>query len=99
MRKIMVIQRSNTTETEYSENREKAGRYFATHLSGDFILLEGWLKDFNSKKPTDQLHVLCNVLEEADVMFLVSGWTQDPMCRVLYEVAGMLGKTVVEDRQ
>lgn len=98
MKKVMVVQRSDTDEHEYMVNRENAAEFFAKHLVEDFILLEPCIKDFNSKSIKAQLYVLVNVMEEADVVFLVSGWTLDPMCRVLYEVAGMLEKTVVEGK-
>lgn len=99
MKKILVIQRSTTTEADYEKNRMFAGKYYAANYGGDFILLESWLNSFSSKKPTERLHALFNVLEEADVVFMISGWLQDPMCRVLYEVAGMLGKTIVEEKE
>lgn len=99
MKKIMVVQRSDTSGYEYMVNRENAAKFLTTHLAGDFILLEPWIKDFNSKSVREQLHILSGVIEEADVVFLVSGWVQDPMCRVLYEVAGMLKKTIVDGKE
>ena len=97
MRKIAVVQRNETTEAEYKANREKAGEYFAKNMAASgFAILDVWVRDFNSRPFKQKLTVLVEMVEESDVVYFVPGWLQDPMCRILHEVAVMLKKTIVE---
>lgn len=96
MRKVAVIQRNETKEAEYVLNRDKAGEYFAKNAAGNFILMEIWAREFNTMSFQKKLAILTDVIEEADVVYLVPGWLQDPMCRILHEVAVMLKKTIIE---
>lgn len=96
MKKVMVVQSKCGNETEYRQIRENAGKYVASHLGGSFILLEPWVREFVSKEPKEQAEVLFEVMEEAQLVLLAPGWTQDPMCRIVYEMAGIMKKPIVE---
>lgn len=97
MKKVAIIQKDSTTEKEFAANREKAGLYLATHVAGDFILLDVWVNDFIHKTFKEKLMLLIDVLEEADVVYMTRGWMADPICRIMYEISLTKKKTVVEE--